>query len=107
MFVPCETSRSLWVRKNTVNVAYPSFKVRNYDICNATAFGNGKDNTIRCAMTVVWNNMPSIPEWSQLCKMATRIRLWPPCHSKAINNRIQMQLILKINKKPNHLDQSK
>lgn len=53
VFVLCETTRSLWVRKNTVKVAYPSFKVRNYDICNGTAFGNGEDNTIWQAMAVV------------------------------------------------------
>ena len=43
----------VFVLCDTVEVAYPSFKVRNYDICNGTAFENGEDNTIWCAMAVL------------------------------------------------------
>lgn len=47
--------------KNTVELVYSSFKVRNYGISSGTVLGIGAD-TIWCGITIVWDNVPSSSE---------------------------------------------
>lgn len=48
--------------ENSVELAYPSFKVRNYNPSKGTAFRAGAD-TISCGVAFVWDKVPSRGEF--------------------------------------------